>query len=84
MITKISSTYPIWLKPIPKMGIAGRWLNLANLEEMTFNNNDCHYWISLASGKQRAIPNEWATQIADEFREMVRERRSPPLPKATE
>lgn len=83
MITKISSTYPIWLRPVPKMGISGRWLNLANVEEMTFNKRDGNYWVSLGSGAKRAIPSQWAEQISSEFWEMEKARRSPPLPKAT-
>lgn len=78
MVTKIPSVYPVWLPPVPKHKLAGIWLNLANVEELTFSERDNTHVLRMSSGRVVALPDKWADLIHSEFREMVTERRSPP------
>lgn len=78
MITKISSTYPLWLPPLPKQGLPGEWINLAQVESLIFDRKKEHYILRFSSGAYRQLEADRAGIISDEFREMVKDRRSPP------
>lgn len=76
MITKISSTYPLWLPPIPKLGLAARWVNLATVEEIVFNNVCGEYLICFTSGSKKSYPNLWIKLICEEFKRLESTRQS--------
>ena len=76
--TKISSTYPVWLPPLPKQGLPGEWINLANVESLIFEPKKDQYVLRFSSGAYRQIEASRACVISDEFRAMCEARRSAP------
>ena len=53
--TKVASVYPIWIRPLPELGLPGEWINLANVESFTFNPKTEKYLARFSSGAYRYL-----------------------------